>query len=186
MWVLKIGKKNLEWMEIISKGKPPCPRYLFSMNFYEKGNYLIIHGGKTKSLKNEQILKDTYLFELLRFEWIRVVHGCFDNIVKPRFSHSAVIYNKRLIILGGVNEQGFSGSNFFMIKLQPEVNQDIFFKEVKKENRRNMLPMRTIRENKELNGKNNNSKKEDDKEENNNKSFNKSKKKKLILKSENN
>ena len=186
MWVLKIGKKNLEWMEIISKGKPPCPRYLFSMNFYEKGNYLIIHGGKTKSLKNEQILKDTYLFELLRFEWIRVVHGCFDSIVKPRFSHSAVIYNKRLIIFGGVNEQGFSGSNFFMIKLQPEVNQDIFFKEVKKENRRNMLPMRTIRENKELNGKNNNSKKEDDKEENNNKSFNKSKKKKLILKSENN
>ena len=160
MWVLKIGKKNLEWMEIISKGKPPCPRYLFSMNFYEQGNYIIIHGGKTKSLKSEQILKDTYLFELLRFEWIRVLHGFFDSIVKPRFSHAAVIYNKRLIIFGGVNEQGFSGSNFFMIKLQPEVNQDIFFKEVKKENIRNMLPMRTIRENKELSGKNNNSKKE--------------------------
>ena len=191
MWVLKIGKKYLEWMEIISKGKPPCPRYLFSMNFYEKGNYIIIHGGKTKSLKNEQILKDTYLFELLRFEWIRVIHGCFDSIVKPRFSHSAVIYNKRLIIFGGVNEQGFSGSNFFMIKLQTEANQDIFFKEIKKENRRNMLQMRTVREIKDSNEKNNESKKEDDKEENkndnsNNKSFNKSKKKKLILKSENN
>jgi len=102
-----------------------------------------------------------------------------------------VIYNKRLIIFGGVNEQGFSGSNFFMIKLQPEANQDIFFKEIKKENRRNMLQMRTVREIKDSNEKNHDSKKEDDKEENkndnsNNKSFNKSKKKKLILKSENN
>ena len=77
-----------------------------------------------------------------------------------------------------------------MIKLQPEANQDIFFKEIKKENRRNMLQMRTVREIKDSNEKNHDSKKEDDKEENkndsNNKSFNKSKKKKLILKSENN
>ena len=170
MWVLRIGKKYLDWVEIISKGKPPCPRYLFSMNYYEHGNYLIIHGGKTKSLKSENILKDTYLFELLRFEWIRVIHGCFDSIVKPRFSHSAVIYNKRLIIFGGVNEQGFSGSNFFLIKLIPEVNNDIFFKKRSSNNRRSMLAFRTIKEVKVI--KDDNLNKEDEKDENNKKDRN--------------
>jgi hypothetical protein len=185
MWVLKIGKKHLEWMEIIANGKPPCPRYLFSMNFYEQGNYLIIHGGKTKSLKSEQILKDTYLFELLRFEWIRVLHGCFDSIVKPRFSHASVIYNKRLIIFGGVNEQGFSGSNFFMIKLLPENNQEIFLRSKNSENKRSMLAMKTIREIKDEGGKVDNKNKEDDKEEDNgnHKSVHKSRKKIPILKS---
>ena len=184
MWVLKIGKKNLEWMEIIANGKPPCPRYLFSMNFYEEGNYIIIHGGKTKSLKSEQILKDTYLFDLLRFEWIRVLHGCFDSIVKPRFSHASVIYNKRLIIFGGVNEQGFSGSNFFMIKLLPENNQDIFLRSKNSEIKRNMLAMKTIRENKDTVGNDDNKNKEDDKEGDNNihKSVHKSRKKMIILK----
>ena len=37
-----------------------------------------------------------------------------------RFSHSGIIYQGKLIIFGGVNEQGFSGSNFFLIKLTPE------------------------------------------------------------------
>ena len=179
MWLLKIGKKYLEWVEIIPKGKPPCPRYLFSMNFYEKGNYLIIHGGKTKSLKTEQILKDTYLFELYRFEWIKVLHGCFDNIVKPRFSHAGIIHNKRLIIFGGVNEQGFNGSNFFLIKLETETNQDIFFKNNNSENKRGLLTLKTIRENKEGNNKNENN--NNGKNIEDNKNLNQSKKKKLIL-----
>jgi hypothetical protein len=186
MWVLKIGRKCLEWIELITKGKPPCPRYLFSMNFYEAGNFLIIHGGKTKTLKTEQILKDTFLFDLLRFEWIRVLHGCFDHIVKPRFSHAGVIHNKRLIIFGGVNEQGFSGSNFFLIKLITEKNQDVFFDEKKEQNKRSMLSMKTIREVKDDNKKDENEiNEENKKEENNNKdkSLNKSKskKKKTIL-----
>ena len=150
--------------------------------------YLIIHGGKTKSLKSEQILKDTYLFELLRFEWIRVIHGIFDSIVKPRFSHAAVIYGKRLIIFGGVNEQGFSGSNFFLIKLQPESNQDIFLKSKNLENKRYSLTLKTIKENKDITGKDGKMNKEDNKEENNddNKSTEtgKDKKKKLISKTE--
>ena len=144
LWLLKIGRKPLEWTEIKAKGKPPCPRYLCSMNYYEKGNFIIIHGGKTKSLRNENILKDTYLFELFRFEWIRVKYGCFELLVRPRFSHAAVIYKDKLIIFGGVNEQGFNGSNFFLIKLETEENPQKFLK--KKNNpemNKNLLTLRS-------------------------------------------
>jgi len=147
LWLLKIGRKPLEWTEIRTKGKPPCPRYLCSMNYYEKGNFIIIHGGKTKSLNYENILKDTYLFDLFRFEWIRVKYGCFESLVRPRFSHAAIIYKEKLIIFGGVNEQGYNGSNFFLIKLEPEENPHQFLK--KKNNpemKKNLLTLKSIKD----------------------------------------
>ena len=48
MWLLKVGKKPLEWEKVLTFGQPPCPRYLCSMNFFEKGNFIVVHGGKTK------------------------------------------------------------------------------------------------------------------------------------------
>ena len=181
MWLLKIGKKYLDWMEIATLGKPPSPRYLFSMNFYEQENFIIIHGGKTKSLKSEQILNDTYLLDLMRFQWIKVLHGSFDQIVKPRCSHAGIIYNKRLIIFGGVNEQGFSGSNFFLIKLNTELNEDIFFKNKNAGNKRLLLTMKTYRENKETNNGENKFNKNGKKEENNKSKKDKNKKTNLTI-----
>ena len=181
MWLLKIGKKYLDWMEIATLGKPPSPRYLFSMNFYEQENFIIIHGGKTKSLKSEQILNDTYLLDLMRFQWIKVLHGSFDQIVKPRCSHAGIIYNKRLIIFGGVNEQGFSGSNFFLIKLNTELNEDIFFKNKNAGNKRLLLTMKTYRENKETNNGENKFNKNGKKEENNKNKKDKNKKTNLTI-----
>ena len=181
MWLLRIGKKYLDWMEIATLGKPPSPRYLFSMNFYEQENFIIIHGGKTKSLKSEQILNDTYLLDLMRFQWIKVLHGSFDQIVKPRCSHAGIIYNKRLIIFGGVNEQGFSGSNFFLIKLNTELNEDIFFKNKNAGNKRLLLTMKTYRENKETNNGENKFNKNGKKEENNKSKKDKNKKTNLTI-----
>ena len=181
MWLLRIGKKYLDWLEIATLGKPPSPRYLFSMNFYEQENFIIIHGGKTKSLKSEQILNDTYLLDLMRFQWIKVLHGSFDQIVKPRCSHAGIIYNKRLIIFGGVNEQGFSGSNFFLIKLNTELNEDIFFKNKNAGNKRLLLTMKTYRENKETNNGENKFNKNGKKEENNKNKKDKNKKTNLTI-----
>ena len=117
MWLLKIGKKPLEWIKVSSFGKSPCPRYLCSMNFFEKGNFIIIHGGKTKINGDKFALNDTYLFELYRYEWIRVDYGEKEKIVRPRCSHCSVICRNKLFIFGGINEQTFNGSSFFIINL---------------------------------------------------------------------
>ena len=117
----------------------------------------------------------------MRFQWIKVLHGCFDHIVKPRCSHAGIIYNKRLIIFGGVNEQGFSGSNFFMIKLITENNEDIFFKNKFTENKRSLLTMKTHREVKDTNNGERKSIKNGTTEENNKKKNDKNKKINLNL-----
>ena len=182
LYVFKIGRKPLEFTEIKTKGKPPCPRYLCSMNYYEEGNFLIIHGGKTKSLRNEKILKDTYLLELFKFEWVKVHYGCFEFLVKPRFSHAGIIYDKKLIIFGGVNEQGFNGSNFFLIKLETELNNDIFSKKKKSDIKKNLLTLKIIKclkensKNEEKNNNNNGNNKEENKNIKNNSIININKK----------
>ena len=117
MWILVIGKKPLEWRKLITFGKPPCPRYLCSMNYFEKGNFIVVHGGKTKINEEKFALNDTYLFELFRYEWIKVDYGEKEGMVKPRCSHCSVICSNKLFIFGGINDETFNGSSFFIINL---------------------------------------------------------------------
>ena len=117
MWLLKIGKKPLEWEKVLTFGAPPSPRYLCSMNFFEKGNFIIIHGGKAKINMESFALSDTYLFELYRYQWLRVDYGDKNYIVKKRCSHCSVICDEKLFIFGGINDGVFNGSKFFVINL---------------------------------------------------------------------
>ena len=117
MWLLKIGKRPLEWIKLFTHGKQPYPRYLCSMNFFEKGNFIVIHGGKTIINDEKFALNDTYLFELYRYEWIRVDYGEKEKIVRPRCSHCSVICRNKLFIFGGINDKSFNGSKFFIINL---------------------------------------------------------------------
>ena len=95
LWILRIGKKPLEWIKSDTNGSPPCPRYSHSMNFYEEGNYLIIHGGRNDYSSESFALNDTYLLELYRLEWIKV-RIFFDSPrtkVFNRCGHAAIVYS---------------------------------------------------------------------------------------------
>lgn len=96
VWILRIGKRPLEWIKADVSGSPPCPRYSHSMNFYEDGNYLIIHGGRNDYSSESFALRDTYLLELYRLEWIKV-NIRFDSPRIKTFSrcgHSAIVFSK--------------------------------------------------------------------------------------------
>ena len=62
-------------------------------------------------------MKDTYLFELYRYQWLRVDYGDKEYIVKKRCSHSSVVCDDKLFIFGGINDGVFNGSKFFVINL---------------------------------------------------------------------
>lgn len=46
MYILKLGKKPLEFRKLNCSGQGPCGRTLFSMNFLEEHNILVIYGGR--------------------------------------------------------------------------------------------------------------------------------------------
>ena len=119
IWILTMGKKTLDWIRPETKGKPPAPRFFHTMNFYERGNYLIVHGGRNDSVSENSALNDTFLFNLENFEWIEVLlYSNLNNFeVECRCGHQSVIYIDKLIILGGMNNNKYLGSSLFIINL---------------------------------------------------------------------
>ena len=117
--VLRIGKKPLEWITLETKGISPSPRYMCSLNFFEEGNYLIIHGGRNDLENKSSAFNDTFVFELYRLEWVKVV---FSDDIKAlhRYNHGAAVVGKNLIIFGGMNGNHFLGSGLFVVNLDPE------------------------------------------------------------------
>ena len=119
LYILILGRKPLDWIKVEPKGKPPLPRYAHTMNFYERGNYLIIHGGRNDTLNDNSTLNDTFLLDLENLEWIEVkLYSNINNFsVANRCSHQSIIYVDKLIILGGMNNNNFLGSSLFVINL---------------------------------------------------------------------
>ena len=142
LWILVTGKKPLEWLQPTTKGKPPSPRYFHSMSFYERGNCLIIHGGRNETLSDNLALNDTFLFDLENFEWLRVelYSGIKDFKILNRCGHQSMIYLDKLIILGGMNNNNYLGSTLMIVNMdfsfmsKPKTLEEMKFKELRDRN----------------------------------------------------
>ena len=142
LWILVTGKKPLEWLQPTTKGKPPSPRYFHSMSFFERGNCLIIHGGRNETLSDNLALNDTFLFDLENFEWLRVelYSGIKEFKVLNRCGHQSMIYLDKLIILGGMNNNNYLGSTLMIVNMdfsfmsKPKTLEEMKFKELRDRN----------------------------------------------------
>lgn len=119
LWILLLGKKPLEWVKPETKGTPPTPRYFHSMNYYEKGNFLIIHGGRNDEANDSFALNDTYIFDLENFDWLKVelYSHIHDFKILCRCGHQSMIYSNKLIIIGGMNNNNYVGSALLIVNL---------------------------------------------------------------------
>ena len=139
LWILTIGQKLLEWNLAETKGIPPRPRYNHSMSFYERGNFLIIHGGRNDLMSDTIAFDDTFVLDLEFFEWFKVeLYSQFDKFkVLSRCGHQSSIYGNKLIIFGGMNNNNYIGSTLFIVNLDFTYNnqqrsiQEIMMKELK-------------------------------------------------------
>ena len=132
MWILMIGKKPFEWKKIDDvKGVKPTPRYFHSMNYYEPGNFLIVHGGRNDTLNDSFALNDTYVFKLDRYEWMKIeLYSQLSGFkVLCRCAHSAVVYTNKLIVFGGMNSLNYLGSALLIVNLDWEENWKMKFVE---------------------------------------------------------
>jgi len=140
LYVLVLGKKPCHWKKLDNvRGKKPPGRYCHSMNFYEPGNFLIIHGGRNDSQSESFALDDTYIFDLDLFQWnkIDLISNTLDFKVMPRCAHDSVICSDKLIIFGGMNNHSYLGTSLFIISLNDEFsinNSNINNKSAKKNN----------------------------------------------------
>ena len=117
LYILRIGRRPLEWAKIRTQGIGPTPRYACSLNFYEEGNCLVVHGGRNDGCLEDFALNDTYMLELFMLNWMRVDY-CYEGglmRVNNRCAHEALIYHHKLIIFGGMNSDSYLGSHLCVI-----------------------------------------------------------------------
>ena len=137
LWILITGKKPMEWVQPETKGKPPSPRYFHSMSFYEKGNFIIIHGGRNDAMSDSYALNDTFIFDLENFEWSKVelyIQSGFK--ILNRCGHQSAIFSNKLIIFGGMNNNNYLGSTLLIVNLdfsfesQPKTYEELTIKQL--------------------------------------------------------
>ena len=117
LYVIKVGTKPVEIVVIKANGVPPSPRYDSSLNFYEKGNMLIVHGGRTNKGEFKNGLNDTFIFDLHSLTWTQVEYFNDKYIVPPRYFHQSVVFAGELYIFGGMNGNNYIGSELEVIDL---------------------------------------------------------------------
>ena len=133
LYILKIGQCPLEWIIPKTFGIKPFVRYNSSMSFYEKGNFIIIHGG----MNEYNVFNDTHILDLNNFNWIHVEYFNKSKNVDCRLGHQSVVFENSLIIFGGINGENYLSSEFFIIDLDSheaclkELIEDQIKKEVK-------------------------------------------------------
>jgi len=135
LYILKIGRKPLEWYNPKIKGLGPAPRIYAKMNFYEDLNILILHGGRNDTLK-KSIFNDIWVFDLENFFWINASTNPYTP--KDRTEHGSFIFDNKLLILGGVNIRKFNSMDFYIVNLDVFRNkqrEDIDFKECENKNK---------------------------------------------------
>ena len=112
LYILRICQNPLEWIIPKLAGKEPSERFGCSMSYYEKGNFIVIHGGKNTSLLN-----DTFLLDLFFLNWIEVEYFNKIKEIPGRYFHKSIIDGNNLFIFGGTNDENFLGSEMFIIEL---------------------------------------------------------------------
>ena len=127
MYNLTLGKSHPEWKIIDTHGKKPLARYFHSMNYYEKGNILIVHGGRNDYKSDSFALNDTFIFNLFTYEWteVKLYSTMEDFKVLNRCGHCAIIYNSKLVIFGGMNANNYLGSSLFVVCLDSDYKSKI-------------------------------------------------------------
>ena len=99
-FVMKIGKKPVEFDIPKTYGKSPEPGISTSMNFYRNLNLIIIHGGRNDKI-NSSFFNDFYILDLETMNWIKPLFS--REIPFERCEHQSIEIANRMIIFGGVS-----------------------------------------------------------------------------------
>jgi N-acetylneuraminic acid mutarotase len=132
MWLVKVGKRPLVWETVSTEGKGPSPRFLHSMIYYEKSNYVIIFGGRidVSQTSTYTCFNDVYLLCMQRLLWVRV--RVLGDVPPARSGHCAAALNSSMYVFGGVSNTYYCSSDLYVLELSQSNVVDMLQKEERK------------------------------------------------------
>lgn len=120
MYLLKTGKKPLNWEIIETSGQGPSPRFQHSMVYNDKLNIIIVFGGRVDHYKAVQYtcFNDLYILKMDNLLWTTV--RVLGNVPNPRSGQSLATMGSRLYLFAGVSTSTYCNSDLYMLELNPK------------------------------------------------------------------
>mmetsp|Transcript_31767 Transcript_31767/g.90219 ORF Transcript_31767/g.90219 Transcript_31767/m.90219 type:complete len:748 (+) Transcript_31767:122-2365(+) len=104
---------TLEWTTSEFSGKPPCPRDGHAAAAL--GDRLVIFGGDCGS---DTYLSDVFMLETKTMRWTDM-HNTSKHKPEPRVGHVMCPYKDGVLLFGGVNAEGISCHDCWVLRLGP-------------------------------------------------------------------
>jgi len=121
LYILRIGKKPVEWILANVAGTPPLPRYGHSMNYYPEKAILVVFGGRNDenfAKSGETYLSDIWILYLERLTWAEWDQREIDGPIPiARYSHATECFGSSVMILGGLSEYNYCKSDVYLLDL---------------------------------------------------------------------
>lgn len=117
LWVLKVGKRPLEWFRPTTFGQGPSPRFLHSSLYNSNLNILLIFGGRV-DLDNTSAytcFNDVFILDLQSMLWLNVT--VFGEVPMGRSGHTSEGSGSKVFIFGGVTNTCYCSGDMWMLEL---------------------------------------------------------------------
>ncbi|CAD8167232.1 unnamed protein product [Paramecium octaurelia] len=112
--VIQFGFKPIRIVKLKTKGQVPIARYSHSLNYFYHLNALILYGGRNDS-KEENILNDLYVLQLMQMNWVLVQQ--IGGLKNGKFNHCSVSIDSKILIFGGYTKNVYANADIQLIEL---------------------------------------------------------------------
>jgi N-acetylneuraminic acid mutarotase len=132
LWIITLGSKPLGFKEVNTSGTGPSPRFLHSMVYDQRSNYIMIFGGRidVPQTVTYTCFNDLYLLCMNRLMWVRV--KVMGDIPTARSGHSAEVIGSNLYIFGGVSNTCYCSSDMYVLEINSKLVNILLRKDQKK------------------------------------------------------
>ncbi|CAD8070637.1 unnamed protein product [Paramecium primaurelia] len=135
--VIQFGFKPIRIIKLKTKGQVPIARYSHSLNYYYNLNALIVYGGRNDS-KQDNILNDLYVLQLMQMNWVLVQQ--IGGFKYGKFSHCSVSIDSKILIFGGYTQNVYANADIQLI----ELDQNKVTKMIKENKINNQLTINSL------------------------------------------
>lgn len=115
-----------KWKALETKGQPPESRFHHSMHFYDKGNYLVVYGGRrfanpTPDIKyDSEFVNSISVLRVDSLEWSLVKYKkdyCSYDSFPELFNFSSALIDDQIVVFGGMQGIYSQSKNCYSISL---------------------------------------------------------------------
>lgn len=122
LYVVQTGQKPWKIVEPETLGRKPAGRWGHAMVYNREENFILIYGGRNNAMfpfVGKTVMDDVWILRLNYMVWCQV--DFFNNSIEARYLFASGVYESRLYIVGGMNDDSYIGGKIITLEMNEEL-----------------------------------------------------------------